>query len=50
MPMSKCLRKIVIDIVTGSTEPDWEKENIRKIIKMFVDLKISSNCISIHEG
>ena len=39
MPMSKCLRKIVIVIVTGSTEPDWEKENVGKIIKMFMDLK-----------
>jgi hypothetical protein len=45
MPMSKCLRKIVIVIVTGSTEPDWEKENVGKIIKMLVNLKISSKCI-----
>jgi hypothetical protein len=26
MPISKCLRKIVIVIVTGSTEPDWERK------------------------
>jgi hypothetical protein len=37
MPMSKCLRKIVIVIVTGSTEPDCKKENVDKITKMFMD-------------
>jgi hypothetical protein len=37
MPISKCLKKIVIVIVTGSTEPDWRRKYRYKIIIMFMD-------------